>query len=153
MKLQYILDTAIGVVGALIYLAIGDITAELSTLICLMLLDIVTGFLVASVFKASRKTSSGALSSKEMLKGFVRKIGMLILIAIAFRLDMMLNVNYIKNATIIALIVEECLSLIENIGLMGIPIPKFISSSIDVLNSKVQDLIKKGDNNNAINRN
>ena len=141
MKLQYILDTAIGVVGALIYLAIGDITAELSTLLCLMLLDIVTGFLVASVFKVSRKTSSGALSSKEMLKGFVRKIGMLILIAIAFRLDMMLNVNYIKNATIIALIVEECLSLIENIGLMGIPIPKFISSAIDVLNSKVHDLI------------
>lgn len=142
MRTQYILDTAIGVVGALIYLAVGDITAELSTLIWLMLLDMVTGFLVASIFKSSRKTASGALSSKEMLKGFVRKIGMLILIAIAYRLDNMLNVNYLKNATTIALIVEECLSLIENIGLMGIPIPKFISSAIDVLNSKVQDLIK-----------
>lgn len=142
MRTQYILDTAIGVVGALIYFAVGDITAELSTLVWLMLFDMVTGFLVASVFKASRKTISGALSSKEMLKGFVRKIGMLILIAIAYRLDNMLNVNYLKNATTIALIVEECLSLIENIGLMGIPIPKFISSAIDVLNSKVQDLIK-----------
>lgn len=142
MRTQYILDTAIGVVGALIYLAVGDITAELSTLVWLMLLDMVTGFLVASVFKASRKTSSGALSSKEMLKGFVRKVGMLMLVAIAYRLDNMLNVNYLKNATTIALIVEECLSLIENIGLMGIPIPKFISSAIDVLNSKVQDLIK-----------
>lgn len=142
VKTQYILDTAIGVIGALVYLAVGDITAELSTLVWLMLLDMVTGFLVASVFKASRKTSSGALSSKEMLKGFVRKVGMLMLVAIAYRLDNMLNVNYLKNATTIALIVEECLSLIENIGLMGIPIPKFISSAIDVLNSKVQDLIK-----------
>lgn len=142
MRTQYILDTAIGVVGALIYLAVGDITAELSTLVWLMLLDMVTGFLVASVFKASRKTTSGTLSSKEMLKGFVRKVGMLMLVAIAYRLDNMLNVNYLKNATTIALIVEECLSLIENIGLMGIPIPKFISSAIDVLNSKVQDLIK-----------
>lgn len=142
IKTQYILDTAIGVVGALVYLAVGDITAELSTLLWLMLLDILTGFLVASVFKASRKTTSGALSSKEMLKGFVRKVGMLILVAIAYRLDNMLNVNYLKNATTIALIVEECLSLVENIGLMGIPIPKFISSAIDVLNSKVQDLIK-----------
>lgn len=142
MRTQYILDTAIGVVGALIYLAVGNITAELSTLLWLMLLDMLTGFLVASVFKASRKTVSGALSSTEMLKGFVRKIGMLILIAIAYRLDNMLNVNYLKNTTIIALIVEECLSLVENIGLMGIPIPKFISSAIDVLNSKVQDLIK-----------
>lgn len=142
MRTQYILDTAIGVVGALIYLAVGNITAELSTLLWLMLLDMITGFLVASVFKASRKTASGALSSKEMLKGFVRKIGMLILIAIAYRLDNMLNINYLKNATTIALIVEECLSLVENIGLMGIPIPKFISSAIDVLNSKVQDLIK-----------
>ena len=142
MRTQYILDTAIGVVGALIYLAVGNITAELSTLLWLMLLDMITGFLVASVFKASRKTTSGALSSKEMLKGFVRKVGMLILVAIAYRLDNMLNVNYLKNATTIALIVEECLSLIENIGLMGIPIPKFISSAIDVLNSKVQDLIR-----------
>ena len=142
MRTQYILDTAIGVVGALIYLAVGDITAELSTLVWLMLLDMVTGFLVASVFKASRKTISGTLSSKEMLRGFVRKVGMLMLVAIAYRLDNMLNVNYLKNATTIALIVEECLSLIENIGLMGIPIPKFISSAIDVLNSKVQDLIK-----------
>lgn len=142
MRTQYILDTAIGVVGALIYLAVGDITAELSTLVWLMLLDMVTGFLVASVFKASRKTTSGTLSSKEMLKGFVRKVGMLMLVAIAYRLDNMLNVNYLKNATTIALIVEECLSLIENIGLMGIPIPNFISSAIDVLNSKVQDLIK-----------
>lgn len=142
VKTQYILDTAIGVIGALVYLAVGDITAELSTLVWLMLLDMVTGFLVASVFKASRKTSSGTLSSKEMLKGFVRKVGMLMLVAIAYRLDNMLNVNYLKNATTIALIAEECLSLIENIGLMGIPIPKFISSAIDVLNSKVQDLIK-----------
>lgn len=142
MRIQYILDTAIGVVGALIYLAVGDITAELSTLVWLMLLDMVTGFLVASVFKASPKTTSGSLSSKEMLKGFVRKVGMLMLVAIAYRLDNVLNVNYLKNATTIALIVEECLSLIENIGLMGIPIPKFISSAIDVLNSKVQDLIK-----------
>lgn len=142
MRTQYILDTAIGVVGALIYLAVGNITAELSTLLWLMLLDMVTGFLVASVFKVSRKTTSGALSSKEMLKGFVRKLGMLILVAIAYRLDNMLNVNYLKNATTIALIVEECLSLIENIGLMGVPIPKFISSAIDVLNSKVQDLIR-----------
>lgn len=142
IKTQYILDTAIGVVGALVYLAVGDVTAELSTLFWLMLLDIITGFLVASVFKTSRKTTSGALSSKEMLKGFVRKVGMLILVAIAYRLDNMLNVNYLKNATTIALIVEECISLIENIGLMGIPIPKFISSAIDVLNSKVQDLIR-----------
>lgn len=141
MKCKTILDTAIGVVGALLYFCFGDLTVQLTTLIWVIVIDFITGLLVASVFKTSPKTKSGALSSSEMLKGFVKKLCILILVAVAYRLDIMLGTNYLKNATTIALISEELLSIIENVGLMGLPIPSFINSAIDVLNQKVKEMI------------
>ena len=45
----------------------------------------------------------------------------------------------------ITLIAEEILSIIESAGLMGIPIPSVIKNSIDLLNRKVNDILKGDD--------
>ena len=45
----------------------------------------------------------------------------------------MLSTDYIRNATIVAFIAAEFVSVLENCALMGVPIPAFILRMIDVL--------------------
>ena len=57
---------------------------------------------------------------------------------VAYRLDLVIGTNYIRNAVIIAFIVNELISLVENAGLMGVPIPKVITKSVDILQKKAE---------------
>ena len=61
-----------------------------------------------------------------------------IFIFISVRLDMLLHLNYIKNFTIIVFIVNELVSICENAGVMGFPIPKPIEMAIDLLRKKYE---------------
>ena len=54
----------------------------------------------------------------------------------ACRLDLTLSTTYIKDAVIIAFIANETISIIENAGLMGVPIPDTIKNAVDVLQKK-----------------
>ena len=60
----------------------------------------------------------------------------LLIVLIACRLDVMLGVNYIRDAVVIAFVVNETLSIIENAGLMGVPIPSAITKAIEMLREK-----------------
>jgi toxin secretion/phage lysis holin len=57
---------------------------------------------------------------------------------IAYRLDLALNVNYIRNAVIIGFMANELISIIENAGLMGIPLPAVIENAVDVLTKQAE---------------
>ena len=59
--------------------------------------------------------------------------------AIAARLDILLHSAFIKDAAIIAFIVNELVSLIENAGLMGVPFPEPLLNAIDILKSKTKE--------------
>ena len=60
----------------------------------------------------------------------------LLIVLIACRLDVMLGVNYIRDAVVIAFVVNEMLSIVENAGLMGVPIPAAITKAIEMLRDK-----------------
>lgn len=125
-----------GVIGSIITTCIGGWSSSLTTLSIFMILDYITGLIVALVFVNSTKTESGGLSSKVCLKGLLKKIGMLILIAVAYRVDLVLGIDYLRDAVVIAFIVNELISLLENAALMGIPIPTVLTKAIDVLKEK-----------------
>lgn len=55
---------------------------------------------------------------------------------IAYRLDLLAGTCYIRDAAVIAFIVNEGISIIENVGCMGIQIPSVIAESIEMLSSK-----------------
>lgn len=131
--------TAAGAVGGFIASAFGGFDAAMITLLIFMTADYITGLLVAGVFHASPKSETGALESKAGFKGLVRKGMTLLFVLIACRLDMILNVNYIRDAVCIAFIVNELISIVENGGLMGVPIPEPIMDAIEVLKKKGDD--------------
>ena len=63
----------------------------------------------------------------------------LLFVLIAYRLDLVIGSNYIRDAVIIGFIANETISIIENAGLMGLPLPEIITKAIDVLTSKKKD--------------
>ena len=61
------------------------------------------------------------------------------MVLIACRLDLMLGAHFIRDAVVIALVTNEALSIVENLGLMGVPIPKPLINAIEVLKAKAKD--------------
>lgn len=130
------LCTAIGMVGSVVTSLFGGWDAALVTLLIFMLIDYVSGFMVAGVFHASPKTENGALESKAGWKGLCKKGMVLLIVLVANRLDLVIGTNYIRDAVCIAFIANETISIIENAGLMGIPIPTVITNAIEILKQK-----------------
>lgn len=133
------LCTVIGTVGGFIASLFGGWDTALATLLIFMAVDYVTGLIVAGVFHKSQKTESGALESRAGWKGLCRKGTSLLVVLVAYRLDLVIGSNFVKDATIIAFIANETISIIENAGLMGAPIPAVIVKAIDVLKQKAED--------------
>jgi toxin secretion/phage lysis holin len=128
--------TLVGILGGFIAYLFGGWNAALSALVIFMTIDFISGLVVAGVFKKSSKTKNGALESKAGFKGICKKFMMLLLVAIGYRLDLLIDTTYIKDSVCIAFIANELISIIENAGIMGIPIPKVITNAIDVLKGK-----------------
>ena len=132
------LMTAIGLAGSFIATLFGGWDTELRTLILFMAVDYITGLMVAGVFKNSSKTKTGALQSKAGWKGLCKKGMTLFIVLVAYRLELMVGSEFIRNAVIIAYIVNETISIIENAGLMGIKIPQALQKGIDILVQKTE---------------
>ena len=131
-----ILYSTVGVAGGFVAAMFGGWSDALITLIVFMSIDYATGLIVAGVFKKSKKSESGALESRAGFKGLCRKGVALLIVLVAVRLDLVMHTSYIKDAVIIAFIANESISIIENAGLMGIPVPNVIAKAIDVLKEK-----------------
>lgn len=127
------LSAICGAIGGVITSLFGGWSATMTTLIIVMISDYLTGLLLAGVFKKSNKTDSGALESKAGFKGLCKKAIILLFVLIGYRLDLALGSNYIKEAVTVGFIVNELLSIIENAGLMGVPLPSVITKAVEAL--------------------
>jgi toxin secretion/phage lysis holin len=130
--------TAVGLVGGAIAAAFGGWSATLTALVIAMVVDYATGLLVAGVFHVSRKTAHGGLESRAGWKGLARKFATLMIVLIAYQMDKVLGVSYIKDAASIAFCANEILSITENAALMGIPMPAPIKKAIELMRAKAE---------------
>ena len=137
--MKNILSTYIGILGSIIASLLGGWDMALQTLIIFMTIDYVTGLMVAGIFNKSTKTKHGALESVAGWKGLCRKGVALLIVLIACRLDLLTGANLIRNAVVIAYCTNEAISIIENAGLMGVPIPTRLTKAIEALKSKEDD--------------
>ena len=134
--MKNIICAIFGIVGGFIANAFGGWSAALTTLLIFMGVDYLSGLILAGVFHASPKSEDGTLESYAGWKGLVRKGMTLLIVLIGARLDLLIGVNYIRDAMVIAFCVNELLSIIENMGLMGVPMPEILTNAIEMLKSK-----------------
>lgn len=130
--------TVVGVLGGAIAALFGGWDASLQTLVIFMAIDYITGLIVAGVFHSSPKTKTGALKSLAGWKGLIRKGETLLIVLVACRLDAVIGSNFVRDAAVIAFICNETISIIENAGLMGIPIPAVVTKAIEVLRQRAE---------------
>ena len=136
MKMKFL--TLFGTLGGLITSLFGGWDAALVTLLIFMGVDYVTGFIVAGVFHTSNKTPNGMLESRAGWKGLCRKGVTLLVVLVAYRLDLVMGSNFIRDAVVIAFIANETISIIENAGLMGVHIPVPLTKAIEMLKDKTE---------------
>ena len=101
-----------------------------------MIMDYITGIAVAFVFHKSNKTNTGGASSTECYKGIVKKMCILALVGVSVAIDNMTGNHYIRSATIFFFLGNEGLSILENVGLMGMKYPGFIKKALEVIKEK-----------------
>ena len=108
----------------------GDIEGLMVALIALIILDYISGVIAAAVEKR--------LSSEVGAKGIAKKIFMLLIVALANIVD--INVigdgHVLKTVTVVFYICNECISLIENAGRIGVPVPKKLLDVLEQLRDK-----------------
>ena len=129
--------TIIGLAGSTLASLFGGWDLALKTLLIFMAADWITGgLLLPAVFGKSPKSRNGALESRAGCKGLCRKAMILLYVLVAARLDALMGTEYLRDAVCIGFIANEALSIIENAGLMGVPMPEKLKKSIDILKEK-----------------
>lgn len=145
IKVKRIVSITVGTIGSLLINLIGKPTDDLIILLILMIIDLIVGFLISAIWQKSSKTDSGKLSSTVMFKGITKKFFTLVIVVIAFQLDKLLVMNVIRHIVIISFIVEEILSITENIAITGIKIPLILTKALDVLEKEVKNGVSNSD--------
>lgn len=130
----------VSIIGAFISSLLGGYDALLEAMLFMMILDIIAGVLCAAFFNTSKYSKNG-VSSEALIKGAIRKIMMLFIIAISVIIDRILNINYVRNCAVLYMIGTEGISLLEHMVNMNVPFPKFVKDLIETI-------LEKGDNGN-----
>ena len=125
--------TALGCIGAGLSWAFGGWDTGLAALLVCMGVDYVSGSVVALVFHNSRKTETGAYNSAYGLKGLCKKGLMLLFVLAAVQMDRIMGVDYVRDAVCIGFCTNEVLSITENLGLAGIPLPQGVRKVLEQL--------------------
>lgn len=113
---------------ALVYL-LGGIDVALNCLLIAIALDYVSGIIKAF----NNKT----LSSRIGLRGLLKKVGILIIVMLAVLIDRVTgNTGAIRTLVLYYFVANEGLSIIENLGQAGLPIPKTIKNALKALKNQ-----------------
>lgn len=136
--------TGLGIIGGVLSGLLGGFDVTVRVLIIFILADYAAGLVVAGVFKKSGKTANGGLESNAGWKGLMKKCGILLLVLVAAQVDRLItgDMSFVRDGTIIALVANEGLSILENIGLMGVPLPDKLKNALEVLKGKGESKIE-----------
>ncbi len=139
MSAKNIIIMIFGSIGSLLSFLLGGFDSVMIALLIFMTIDFLSGIILAIVFKRSKKTVNGRLSSQAGILGLTKKIFILFLVAVSTQLDIVLGTTFIRDGTVIGFISMEGISIIENSSLAGLPIPKVIKNALEIISKKEND--------------
>lgn len=119
--------------GALATYAFGEWNELLSLFLMAILVDYITGI------AASMREQRG-LNSQVGYWGLARKGLMLLVIMLAHRMDILMDTDLMMTGAIYFYLANEFISIAENYGRLGLPLPSFLKQMIQVLRGKEEGL-------------
>jgi len=119
----------------------GEWSAAMTVLVVLMAVDYITGCICGFCGK-SQKTPNGHWLSSYAFKGLMHKGITMLIILVAAQLDLVItaDTSTFKTMAVFYYISCEGLSIIENVGLLGVPLPAFLKNALEVMKSKNEDV-------------
>jgi len=119
----------VAVCGSLVTFLFGGWSAVLGALLALIVADYVTGFAAAGV--------EGKLSSAVGFRGIARKVAIVTVVAVAHLVDSAMGTNHVlRDGAIWFYLANELLSITENVGRIGLPLPPILKQAVEVLRGK-----------------
>lgn len=138
MKTDTLYTSLIGGTMAWIGYLVGGIDHLIKALAIFMAIDFSLGIMVGFLFKN--------VESKKAFKGLIKKTAMILMVVAAVQLDLATESgNFMRNAMILFLIGMEGISMIENLGKLGIRVPKFLANAFTQLQMDNDDKPKDGE--------
>ena len=125
--------TIFGLLGSAVCWAFGGWDASLAALVTCMSVDYISGSIVALVFHNSNKSETGSYNSAYGLKGLCKKCLMLLFVIVSVQADNLLGSSYVRDAVCIGFCSNEILSIVENLGLAGVPMPQAVVKALEQL--------------------
>ncbi|AJI08576.1 phage holin family protein [Bacillus cereus] len=137
-RIDVLMKTFIATFGGFCGYFLGGWDATLKVLVTMAIIDYLTGVIAAGF--------NGELKSKVGFKGIAKKVVLFLLVAAATQVDVIMGTNSaVREATIFLFIGNELLSLLENAGRMGIPLPSALTNAVEILGGKQKQEVKKGE--------
>lgn len=129
-KIQIIIDSIAGAVGAVLGFMYGEVTGLFWALIAFMALDYITGVVVAIIEKR--------LSSEVGFRGLAKKFLILVFVAVGHIADAYIfgGTPAAMSAVMLFYIANEGISIIENAASLGLPVPKKLTSIMEQIKNK-----------------
>ncbi len=129
-KIQIIIDSIAGAVGAVLGFMYGEVTGLFWALIAFMALDYITGVIVAVIEKR--------LSSEVGFRGLAKKFLILVFVAVGHIADTYIlgGTPAAMSAVMLFYIANEGISIIENAAALGLPVPKKLTSIMEQIKNK-----------------
>jgi toxin secretion/phage lysis holin len=127
--MENLFKTIVAIGGAVASYLFGGWSSLLSILLTFVVLDYVTGFAAAA--------KEGKLNSEVGMWGIAKKVGIFAIVAAAHLVDTALgDAHLFRDAAIFFFLANELLSVIENAGRIGVPIPPVLQQAVEVLRGK-----------------
>lgn len=137
MRLE--INALVTILGTVVLFLFGGWSMLLNVLLFVMIVDYLSGLAVACSGK-SKKSKRGGLSSKVGFKGLLKKCFILVILTVAYRIDLVVNANHLLyDAVVLFYISNESISILENAALLDVPIPAKLREVIDDLREEKED--------------
>ncbi len=129
-KIQIIIDSIAGAVGAVLGFMYGEVNGLFWALIAFMALDYITGVIVAVIEKR--------LSSEVGFRGLAKKFLILVFVAVGHIADTYIlgGTPAAMSAVMLFYIANEGISIIENAAALGLPVPKKLTNIMEQIKNK-----------------
>jgi toxin secretion/phage lysis holin len=128
-RLEVIYKAGSAALGAVVGFLFGGWSKALILLVSLVVIDYSTGILASAV--------EGKLSSRVGFRGIPKKIMIFVMVAVGHLVDTAIGTNHMfRDATIFFYCANELVSIIENAGRIGLPVPDRLKQTVDILKGR-----------------